>query len=110
MINQPTYLIELLECADLYAIGGEMEGTGLDGSVLSWDTATWARLSYFTHFPDGEYTVWNDDDTLRYASAGAWRRLGWETTVNGKLDRLPAELFGSLPLPPDSTTEPPASI
>ena len=43
-----------------------------------------------------EYAVWNEDNTLRYASPGAWQWLGWQTVVDGKIDRLPAELFGPL--------------
>ncbi len=38
-------------------------------------------------------------DQLVTASAGAWRWLGWNVVEDGRLTRLPAESFGTLPPP-----------
>ena len=38
-------------------------------------------------------------DQLIRASAGAWRWLGWNVVEDGRLTRLPAELFEPLPHP-----------
>ena len=79
--------------------GKTIASAGCDGTIRIWDVAT-AKCWYIETFPNGDYAVWNQDQSLRFASEMAWQYLGWQTMVNGKLDRLPAELFGRLPTKP----------
>ena len=81
--------------------GSRLASAGDDGTIRIWDAVGAGKcIMTIENFEDREYAVWNGDDTLRFASSGAWQWLGWQTVVDGKIDRLPAELFGPLPAPP----------
>jgi hypothetical protein len=42
--------------------------------------------------------VWSiPERRLLGATEGAWRWLGWQVMIDGKLDVLPAETYGMLP-------------
>ena len=73
---------------------------GDDGKIKLWDAESGEYWS-IEILEDNEYAVWKPDQTLRFASDMAWQYLAWQTVIDGKLDRLPAELFGRLPLPGD---------
>jgi WD40 repeat protein len=69
-----------------------------DNTIRLWDVSSGKHVTI--EIFDQEYAVWNEDKTLRFASPEAWQWLGWQTVRDGKIDRLPAELFGPLPTPP----------
>jgi WD40 repeat protein len=69
----------------------------LDSGLRIWDVATGQCRVIIELFPEDDYAVWHGDGTLQSASKMAWQYLGWQTTANGKLETLPAEIFGRLP-------------
>ena len=83
--------------------GSLLATAGMDGSVIIWGS-NGERTMKIEIFNRQEYAVWNGDNTLRFASPEAWQWLGWQTVNEGKIDRLPAELFGPLPAPPAIVT------
>jgi WD40 repeat protein len=83
--------------------GGSIVSGSWDKTARIWDAASGECRATIEHFPNGEYAVWDGDGTLgalQFASKMAWQYLGWQTTVDGKPERLPAEIFGRLPTPP----------
>jgi len=77
--------------------GKSIVSGGRDSTIRIWDAATGqCQIILEKFFPD-DYAVWNGDGTLRFASKMAWQYLGWQTMINNKLERLPAEMFGRLP-------------
>jgi len=71
--------------------------------VRIWDAIS-GNACVVIEIASDDYAVWNEDSLLCFASPGAWQWLGWQTIVDGKTDWLPAELFGSLPVPPNSNS------
>ena len=89
----------------IWSVAWSPDGTrivsgGNDCTVRIWDAQTGESVGKYEMLPNGNHAVWNGDGSLRFATEGAWEYLGWQTTLNGKLDILPAERFGYLPLPP----------
>ena len=76
---------------------GEILASGDEGGIIRFWNIRTGEFWYIETFLSGEYAVWNTDQSLRFASNMAWKSLGWETVVDGKIERLPAELFGRLP-------------
>ncbi len=72
---------------------------GADGSVRVWDAATGHPVGFtIVTLPSDELAVFDAVSTaLAGASEGAWRWLGWNVVQDGRLTRLPAETYGSLP-------------
>ena len=70
-----------------------------DGLVRVWDAADGTALGFdFLSLPDGEAAVFAAKSReLVGASEGAWRWLGWNVVLDGRMTRLPAETFGQLP-------------
>jgi hypothetical protein len=68
--------------------------------VRLWDVASGRVSAIKDSLPDGEFTWWNPDGTLRSVSAEAWQYLGWQVpgTDGGCVTRLPAEMFTRLPV------------
>jgi hypothetical protein len=84
--------------------------TGDDGgSARIWDATTGAPVGFtIVILPSDELAVFDAiSQALIGASAGAWRWLGWNVVQDGRLTRLPAETYGSLPPPPSSLPSPP---
>ncbi len=72
---------------------------GADASVRVWDAATGQPVGFtIVTLPSDELAVFDAvSQALAGASAGAWRWLGWNVVQDGRLTRLPAETYGSLP-------------
>jgi WD40 repeat protein len=87
--------------------GAQLASAGDDNTIRVWDAATGEPAGWrAVYLPAGELAVWDaTTDELVGASPGAWYWLGWTTTIDGNLTRLPAETYG--PLPPLSPAEPP---
>jgi hypothetical protein len=105
-------------CGVIHAVAWSPDGktiasAGDDGCLRFWNVGS-GNCFAVDLLPDAQYAVWNEDRTLRFATEDAWPFLGWQARVDGKLTRLPAEMFGPLPLPPSaaatlSVTSAPAS-
>jgi hypothetical protein len=86
------------------AVAWSPDGTRLltggdDGTVRVWDATSGlpAKFTIVT-LPGSEIAVFDAlAGQLVGASAGAWRWLGWNVIEDGRLTRLPAESFGTLP-------------
>ena len=80
---------------------------GRDGSIRIYDTQTGDEHPFrFHHLPDGEWATLRTDGSGAVAvSPGAWRWLCWRfiNPTTGKMDALPAEAFGPLPVDRPST-------
>ena len=89
--------------------GTHLLSGGTDGWVWVGDAAT-GQPGGFTivTLPSNEVAVFDAVSTaLTGASEGAWRWLGWNVVQDGRLTRLPAETYGSLPpLHPPRRTPP----
>ena len=73
--------------------------TADNNSARMWDAATGQPLGVrIDLLPEGALVV-RDAATLKVigASSEAWRWLGYEVMVDGKMTRLPAEIYGPLP-------------
>ncbi|HSL06680.1 MAG TPA: hypothetical protein VK887_01740, partial [Pseudonocardiaceae bacterium] len=72
---------------------------GDDGAVRVWDATTGQPMGFtIVTLPSDELAVFDAVSTaLAGASEGAWRWLGWNVVQDGRLTRLPAETYGSLP-------------
>ena len=85
--------------------GTRLASAGADGTVRLWDATTGQPTGLrLAHLPLGELAVFDAvSGRLVGASDGAWRWLGWNVVLDGRITRLPAETFGSLPpLPGDA--------
>ena len=85
----------------VWALAWSPDGTsfvsgGYDNSVRLWDAETLQSWSINILSGD-DYAVFNQDHSIRFASEMAWQYLGWQTMIDGKIDRLPAEIYGKLP-------------
>jgi hypothetical protein len=86
------------------AVAWSPDGTRLltgggDGTVRVWDATSGLPVGFtIATLPGAELAVFDAiADQLVRASAGAWRWLGWNVVEDGRLTRLPAESFGTLP-------------
>jgi WD40 repeat protein len=79
--------------------GTHLLSGGADASVRVWDAATGEPVGFtIVTLPGDELAVFDAVSTaLAGASEGAWRWLGWNVVQDGRLTRLPAETYGSLP-------------
>ncbi|GAA1272450.1 eIF2A-related protein [Saccharothrix xinjiangensis] len=71
-----------------------------DSTVRTWDATTGQATGLvFAFFPDGELAVYNTlENRVLGCTGNAWRWLGWNVVKDGRVDLLPAETFGKLPL------------
>lgn len=69
------------------------------GGIQLWDAMTGApRHHTFVSLSEGETAILNaTTGELAGASPGAWRWLGWTVVEDGRTNRLPVEIYGSLP-------------
>jgi WD40 repeat protein/nucleoside phosphorylase len=81
--------------------GATLASSGDNGTIRLWDVQS-GVCRKIEIFPTHQYAVWNEDDTLRFASEDAWEYLGWQVPggEGETVHMLPAETFGALPLPP----------
>jgi WD40 repeat protein len=86
------------------AVAWSPDGTRLltgsdDNTARIWDATSGLQVGFtIVTLPGGELGVFDViTDKLVRASAGAWRWLGWNVIEDGRLTRLPAESFGTLP-------------
>jgi len=86
------------------AVAWSPDGTRLltggdDSTVRVWDATSGLPVGFrIVTLPGYEIAVFDAiTDQLVRASAGAWRWLGWNVVEDGRLTRLPAESFGTLP-------------
>ena len=70
-----------------------------DNGVRMWNAATGQPLGIRIDLLPDDALVMRDAATLELigASPDAWRWLGYEVLVDGKMTRLPAEINGPLP-------------
>ncbi|MGH3813562.1 MAG: WD40 repeat domain-containing protein, partial [Pseudonocardiaceae bacterium] len=70
-----------------------------DNTARVWDATSGLPVGFrIVTLPGREIAVFDAiTDQLVRASAGAWRWLGWNVVEDGRLTRLPAESFGTLP-------------
>jgi hypothetical protein len=69
-------------------------------SARIWNATTGqATGMVFVLLPNGELAVYNAlENRVIGCTENAWRWLGWNVIRDGRMDRLPAETFGPLPL------------
>jgi WD40 repeat protein len=84
--------------------GRRLVSGGDDGTIRVWEVAT-GECWYIELFEGDEYAVWNQDQSLRFASDMAWQYLGWQVVVDGRMERLPVETFGRLERLPAEDTD-----
>jgi pentapeptide repeat protein/WD40 domain-containing protein len=87
--------------------GTRLLTTSRDNTARIWDATTGQLVGWqLGQLPDSELAVWSSPEhELLGASEGAWRWLGWLVPQDGRLVRLPAETWGTLPpLDPPAAT------
>lgn len=80
--------------------GTHLLTTSNNGTVRVWEATSRLPVGFtIVILPGGEIVVFDAiAGQLVRASAGAWRWLDWNVVEDGRLTRLPAESFGTLPL------------
>ncbi|MCP2096474.1 hypothetical protein LV78_004460, partial [Actinosynnema pretiosum] len=71
-----------------------------------WNATTGEQTGLtFAHMPDGEFAVYRSTtNEIISCTEEAWRWLAWSGMVDGRMDCLPAETFGRLPVVPKTPT------
>jgi WD40 repeat protein len=84
--------------------GSRLVSVGDDGTLRIWDARSGDAIGFIAHhLPGGEIALLTPDASqIRWATAGAWRWLGWRAPdrETGAMTIYPAEVFGPLPPPP----------
>ncbi|MGH3784432.1 MAG: NACHT domain-containing protein [Pseudonocardiaceae bacterium] len=80
--------------------GTRLVTSGDDSTVQVWDATSGLPVGFtIVTLPGREIAIFDATaDQLVRASAGSWRWLGWNVVEDGRLTRIPAESFGTLPL------------
>jgi len=90
---------EALQSQPLRLVQGPAEPSPKQIALRIWDATSGLPVGFtIVTLPGGELAVFDAiADQLVRASPGAWRWLGWNVVEDGRLTRLPAESFGTLP-------------
>lgn len=83
--------------------GTRLVSSSWDGTMRSWNIDETGRATFrIDCLPGGNYAVTElPSERLIEVSPDAWRWLGWQTQIAGRISRLPAETYGPLPVRED---------